>query len=259
MSLIYAMSDIHGYYDIFNKNLSLINLDGNDTKLILCGDYIDYGPEILKTLELVKQLTEKYPGRVIALMGNHEKMLLSFVKSDFTKSGDLLDSAEWLETDKDFLTVKSFISFDIDKAIGEINDKDKIDLYSKLAAKVQDGIKTNHRGLIAWLGSLPYYYETAKQIFVHAGIDEESGEFWKYGTPDEFFVSKYPPVTGGFIKDIIAGHTATSLLAHSKNFHGIFYDKKSHYYIDGSVNIGGKLPILKFDTKSNLYSQIKTD
>lgn len=255
MSLIYAMSDIHGYYDFFKKNLSLINLDENDTKLILCGDYIDYGPDSFKTLELVKKLTEKYPGRVIALMGNHEKMLLNFLKSNFTKSGDTIESAEWLATDRDFLTVKSFISFDIDKVIGEINEKDKIDLYAKLAVKVKKDINNNHRELIAWLRSLPYYYETEKQIFVHAGIDEEAGEFWKYGTPDEFFVCKYPPVTGGFIKDIIAGHAATSTIAHDKNFHGIFYDKKSHYYIDGSVNISGKIPILKFNTQTCLYTQ----
>lgn len=251
MSLIYAMSDIHGFYDVFKKNLELINLSQNDAKLILCGDYIDYGPKSYETLELVKSLTEKYPDRVVALMGNHETMFL-----DFLKNFDDYESVEWLTTDKDFLTVKGFISFDIEKTLREIKADSKADLFTKLADLVRKDITENHSGLIEWLRALPYFYETDKQIFVHAGIDEEAGEFWKYGTPDEYFVGKYPAKLGGFIKDIVAGHIATSTIAHDQSFHDVFYDKKSHYYIDGSVNVSGKIPILMFDTENGSYKSL---
>ena len=40
--MIYAMSDIHGCCKVFQEMLGLIDLDG-DNRLILLGDYIDYG------------------------------------------------------------------------------------------------------------------------------------------------------------------------------------------------------------------------
>lgn len=86
---------------------------------------------------------------------------------------------------------------------------------------------------------MPFYYETETQIFVHAGIDEEAEEYWNYGTPDEYFVSKFPATFGKFHKDIITGHIGTSTLANDKNFHGVFWDKASHYYIDGTVKDSG--------------------
>lgn len=50
MSKIYAISDIHGYYDILEINLNKINFSERDTKLIFCGDYIDYGPDSCRVL-----------------------------------------------------------------------------------------------------------------------------------------------------------------------------------------------------------------
>ena len=38
---------------------------------------------------------------------------------------------------------------------------------------------------IKWIGSLPVFHETEEQIFVHAGVDEEAEEYWKWGTGDE--------------------------------------------------------------------------
>ena len=52
--------------------------------------------------------------------------------------------------------------------------------------------------LIKWIRNLPFYYETEKQIFVHAGIDEDAGDWWKVGTSEEVFVGKYPATFGHF-------------------------------------------------------------
>jgi serine/threonine protein phosphatase 1 len=44
MSLIYAISDIHGYLQPLEEALSLVDLESDiENKLIVCGDYIDYG------------------------------------------------------------------------------------------------------------------------------------------------------------------------------------------------------------------------
>ncbi len=34
------------------------------------------------------------------------------------------------------------------------------------------------------MSDMPLYYETGEQIFVHAEVDEEAGEYWKWGTND---------------------------------------------------------------------------
>lgn len=101
--------------------------------------------------------------------------------------------------------------------------------------------------LAEWLRGLPYFYETEGQIFVHAGIDEESGEWWPWATPEYTFTGKFPPEAGQFYKDIIAGHVGTSGLAGDPAYHGVFWDGRSHYYIDGSVQRSGRLNLLTWE------------
>ena len=73
---IYAMSDIHGYFEEFEKALSLVDLS-NDNKLILLGDYI-HGPKSYEVLDKIMLLQEKYGSKkVIALIGNHEEMAIT--------------------------------------------------------------------------------------------------------------------------------------------------------------------------------------
>lgn len=108
--------------------------------------------------------------------------------------------------------------------------------------------------LINWLKSLPYYYETHNQIYVHAGIDEEAEELWKWGSEDYYFCSKYPHTTGTFLKDIIAGHIATSEISGHSDYHNVYWDKQSHFYIDGDTRVSKTIPILKYDTVSGKYT-----
>ncbi len=117
------------------------------------------------------------------------------------------------------------------------------------------GIKSPiSRDVLLWLRSLPFFYETETQIFVHAGVDEEAGEYWKLGTENYYFCSKYPHTTGRFYKDIIAGHIGTSGISGDRDFHGAYWDGHSHYYIDGSTEQSGVIPLLKYDMETKRYS-----
>lgn len=71
------IGDIHGYADELHR--LLLDLGYNKVngtyqqehhKVIFVGDYIDRGPKILETLQIVKSMVEA--GHAIALMGNHE-------------------------------------------------------------------------------------------------------------------------------------------------------------------------------------------
>lgn len=106
-----------------------------------------------------------------------------------------------------------------------------------------------------WIAGLPRYYETDWQIFVHAGVDEEAGDLWRCGTEDSVFTGKFPPTTGTFEKDIIAGHvgTGSEYLADDPAFHEVFWDGESHYFLDGSSEFSHRIPLLRFDTDTGAY------
>ena len=251
MGKIYAMSDIHGYFEIMEENLKKIELDDKENQLIFCGDYIDYGPESCKVLYRIKDLMDMYPNQIIALKGNHETMFLEFLEADDEDVWNI----EWIGGDKQLSTLRTFISQDIQEIIKNLERgiNNPIKLAYELARISKEDIKENHRDLIIWLKDLPLYYERENQIFVHAGIDEEAEELWKYITLEEIFVSKYPASFGKFYKDIIAGHVGTYSLKNEKGFHDIYWDGESHYYIDGTVEVSARIPLLIYDKKTGEY------
>ena len=118
-------------------------------------------------------------------------------------------------------------------------------------------VLSNCKELIRWLQGLPYYYETKGQIFVHAGVDEEAAEWWQLGTPESTFVGKFPATTGRFYKDIVAGHVAASTVAGDRNHEGIYFDGKSHFYIDGAVYRTGRLLCLACDEQTGRYYEVR--
>lgn len=118
-------------------------------------------------------------------------------------------------------------------------------------------IRCDNKTTIDWIKSLPFYYETDNQIFVHAGIDEEAGEYWKWGSEDYYYCSKYPHTIGKFDKDIIAGHIHTSEIVKDENYFKVFWDKQNHFYIDGTTEISKFIPVLKYDITTKRYSSFE--
>ena len=112
---------------------------------------------------------------------------------------------------------------------------------------------------IDWMYDLPRYYADGNTIFVHAGIDEEAGDWWDVGTDDYTFTSKYPAETGK-IHDldmkVVAGHVGTAEISGDPSFHEIFYDGASHYYIDGTVIDSGVIPVIMVDTDEDEYYRV---
>lgn len=109
---------------------------------------------------------------------------------------------------------------------------------------------------LLWMQKLRRYYATEHQIFCHAGIDEDAGDMWELGTDDYTYTEKYPAETGQFFMDIIAGHIGTAVISGNPDFHDIYYDGASHYYIDGTVLDSGYIPVIKVDTEQNKYYRV---
>ena len=247
--MLYAMSDVHGQYELMVNRIEELGgvskLCTNGNRLILLGDYIDGGTDSFKVLEYIYNLEKIYgPENVVVLRGNHEEWFIDFLLNG---TRDWLGEDSGLVTSKTFLTVGQYMGIRKMAVNGGVN---------KVYDYVRKCIKDNHVELIKWMKSLRYYYETEKQIFVHAGIDEEAGELWKVATADYYFTGKYPPTTGKFYKDIIAGHVAVETASNHKVCNKVFFDGMSHYYIDGSVVKHKKILVLGYDEDKDEYIEL---
>jgi predicted phosphodiesterase len=115
--------------------------------------------------------------------------------------------------------------------------------------------KNDHRYL-SWMQKLRRFYVVENTIFVHAGIDEEAEDWWQWGTEEFTFTQKYPAETGKFYMNIVAGHVGTAEISGDPGFHDIYFDGESHYYIDGTVQKSGIIPVLQLDTDTGKFYQM---
>lgn len=72
----YVIGDIHGCYDEMLRLINMIHdhANGNSYKIIFVGDYVDRGPNSKEVVDYI--MRTKNHGH-IALMGNHEDMILA--------------------------------------------------------------------------------------------------------------------------------------------------------------------------------------
>lgn len=260
--MIYAMSDIHGCIEEFQRLMKQVDLSG-DNRMVFCGDYIDYGDGSCQVLKYIWDLQKKYGAeKVVVLKGNHEQMFLDWI-SDYRNpypdgTEDYMTFNDWLRTDFESGadTIRTFISKQQMDFLNTISRTCSMETINREAVQM---ILSNYEKLILWIEQMPSYFETENQIFVHAGVDEEAGEYWMWGTVDRILLGKFPATKGKFYKTIVAGHvgTGTWSLANDRNYHDVFYDGESHYYIDGSVYKGGKLLLLAYDEENGKYYQVE--
>ena len=126
---------------------------------------------------------------------------------------------------------------------------------------VGDFDDSNDDKYLSWMSNLPLYHVVGNTIFVHAGIDEEAATegYWEWGTSEHIYTSKFPAETGkieNFDLKIVAGHVGTNNIAGDPNYHDIYFDGGSHYYIDGTVQRSGEIPILMYDTETDNFYRV---
>jgi serine/threonine protein phosphatase 1 len=97
----FVMGDIHGLDKKLMRMLNFIaddqhDPDDNSYRFIFLGDYVDRGPGSAQVIAIVRLLQELMPkDKVLALMGNHEDMLLQEIE----ERGFLMDN---------YATIQSF-------------------------------------------------------------------------------------------------------------------------------------------------------
>lgn len=248
--MFYAMSDIHGYLDALEEALKRIpdleatlTGDPESHRLIFLGDYVDQGPHSCEVLQRIYDLQTTYPDNVVVIKGNHDEWLIEFL------------------TTRDCLATTTYIP---ETLLSFLDEVDREAVKTELANSdpeaalqaIRDQIHAQYPQLVRWLKNLPSYWKTPTQVFVHAGIDEDAQEYWELGTSEDIMLNKFPATTGPFPIDIIAGHIGTYALAGDPNFHDVYFDGFSHYFIDGTVQVSGRIPVLTYDPTTGRYGSV---
>ena len=177
MSKIFAISDIHGCANSFDHLISKeIKLKKSD-ELFLLGDYIDRGKNSKQVIDIILDLIAK-GFQVNSLRGNHEQMFM------LTKNDDLR-LQHWKEIFGGNPTLSSF----------NINHYDELEEKYKL-----------------FIEGLSYYFESKKNIFVHAGLNFSNENIFE--DLNYMLWSRDMDVKSEILGDrkIIHGHTPRSLV-----------------------------------------------
>ena len=153
------IGDIHGHADKLEELLLKLGYrlkDGTYThperKVLFVGDYIDRGPKIRETLEVVKAMTDS--GNAIALMGNHEYNALCFHFQE-TEGGHLRPHL-----------IKNIIQH-----------------YETL--RQFQNRQGEYEQYLEWFKTLPLYYETDSLRAVHACWDDANIDFLRETLKDD--------------------------------------------------------------------------
>jgi len=151
--MIDFIGDIHGHADKLKKLLLKLGYKKNNRtyshpnrKVLFVGDFIDRGPKIRETLQIVRSMVENE--NAIALMGNHEYNALCFHFKD-PEGGNLREHS-----------IKNIIQH-----------------YETLKQFQNNQIE--YEEYLDWFKKLPLYYETDTFKAVHACWDKASIEYLK--------------------------------------------------------------------------------
>jgi serine/threonine protein phosphatase 1 len=142
MSKTYAIADLHGRYDLFEKPFNAIFDRGErDAKIITLGDYIDRGPESCMLIEILRTAQGLSSGKMICLKGNHEDIMWQTCRK--------LPSANWWLSNGGAATLMSYGQqlFDV------------VDVSIVPAAHLD------------WIEKLPLMHVDKHRVYVHAGVD----------------------------------------------------------------------------------------
>jgi serine/threonine protein phosphatase 1 len=157
----FAVGDIHGELEALRCVLGkLPRLDADDT-LVFVGDYVDRGPESAQVIAFVRELAQRPAPKVVCLRGNHEDAWLRVIDTGWDEFV-LPGSNGCLATLRSYSGAPPPVE-------GEF-------VQSHEAAALFSG-SFFPPDVVAWLRSLPYFYEDEHAIYVHAGLAEVNGRF----------------------------------------------------------------------------------
>ncbi len=213
--MIWVIGDIHGMFDPLKRLMTrLIELHQGDDeewkiqRLIFIGDYIDYGPSSKEVIDYITAL----PFDKVFLMGNHDDLLLQFIKDSdlFQRYGNV-----WFRGSGGQTTVMSFFP---ELACSDDRDEISRDAFALDDAYVNffENLKWSHEETVGgqklvFIHALPNLDFPLEEQLAISSYDEfhEWRRERKVWIEDTFIWNKKEPVDrfGDFI--LVHGHLPT--------------------------------------------------
>ena len=221
-----VISDIHGCYDEFRLLLHEVKYDAQKDQLILLGDYVNRGKDSLQVVQYVYELVQ---AGAIALKGNHDEWFVKYLRNvDNTFARFTSDKVGG------YATLQSFLP--------------GVALQQEDNAKYQKMICRKYSHLVDFLEQLPYTFETATHLFVHAGVDPEKQ--LHENSSLNFIMSRWHFINEPcrLKKVIVFGHT-TCVMIHGKPEPWV---KENKIGLDGGCCFGYQLNCLEINEKNEL-------
>lgn len=186
-----VIGDIHGRDDLLRPLYQKLRADcGAEVPVIFLGDMIDRGPDSRAALTFIHDLCRSQPDRHVALMGNHEAMMIDFLDAP-ESSGP-----RWIH----FGGRETLASFGIAAPGVRISDADLQMMRDRLNAALPGDMQD-------WLRDLPRSWTSGNIHCVHAAmtpdrpVDRQNPQVLTHGHRDFLKRSR----TDGQI--VVHGHT----------------------------------------------------
>lgn len=246
MEKVFVIGDIHGSFDLLEKLLTYWNPE--EEQLVFLGDYIDRGPDSLKVLKKVIELSDQYD--IVTLCGNHEQIFLNWLDKP-----EEVSQFYFNQKVGGIATVQSFLDVpDLNIASDNFSVKE-----------LTESIRKNNSDIIRFIKKLRSFYLWEPYLFVHAGIDANVENFRETKFDDYFWIREEFFSNPHLAKEIVVfGHTPTPLLNTDQSSDVWVSPDKKKIGIDGGGAIyeKGQLHGLVFSNNTKeiiIYSASRSD
>lgn len=191
-----VVSDIHGHFNHLVQLLKRLEYGGDDI-LVIVGDLIDKGPESLRVVQYVMELSKRRPVYVSA--GNVDIHRMKLILDDEPEAGEkFADFLEGVEKRWGCSIFKDMLS-DLGIGLHQVT--------AETAPEYMKRLREHFREELDFLRNLPTILTAGKYLFVHGGVPTddlsalEGTEAEKYLKNDRFLeqgfrFERYTVVTG---------------------------------------------------------------
>ncbi len=237
---VFVTSDTHGSAAKFRKVLKKSKIDLSTDVLYHLGDILDRGSGSIKLFFDILKMSEKYPGHVHMLKGNHELFCELYMEQKLSYK----QWSDWGGSN----TLKELNLLTDEKRQALLENIKKMPIYEEITLNGKEYVLT-HSG---FLEKYAVYESDDTIINVVGSIKsgyEKAGPLKHLCSVDVHYV---PNVK--FDKTIIVGHQPTLKL---EGYKPEVLVRKNLIDVDtggGHISEGGKVSVLKLDTMETFYA-----
>ena len=157
----FAIGDIHGDLAALASLFERLPVLTSDDTLVFLGDYIDRGPNSAGVVAWIRELVGRTPAKVICLRGNHEDAWLQVLE------------AGWPE----FIMPRGNGCLECYRSFKGLSVPAESEIPTYEEYEEMFDARFFPADVVAWMETLPFFYEDEHAIYVHAGLKREGAGF----------------------------------------------------------------------------------